>query len=524
MGWKNLKIGVKLAAGFGFILLLLVILGLWSVRGIGKIVANADEVIGGNKLRAEMLQREVDHLNWSSGVSKFVYDDGAATLTAQTDPRLCGFGKWYYGDGRQHAEAILPALKPLFASIERPHTELHQSAEAIQKARAAGDNETVRKTFTTVTRAKLGEVQEVLHAVVKTTNESVMTDEEIISSAKATKNAVTLILALAVPLGVVFAWVIGRGIANPLRMSVGMARKVAEGDMTARLASDSTDEVGNLVATLTEMAEKLGETLEDVRASALTVSKVGEQLNASSESLSQGAVEQASSIEEVSASIEAMAQNIRQSAENAGKTGKLATEAAAGAKESGEAVKETVEAMRKIAAKISIIEEIARQTNLLALNAAIEAARAGEAGKGFAVVAGEVRKLAERSQQAANEISSMSSGSLAVSARAGELIETLVPHILRTSDLVQEIAASAREQESGASQISMAIQTLDEVVQRNAASAEEVASTSQTLSNEADSLLAHVEAFKLKGDSRASRQVGASPRLSPAKRARLAAP
>jgi uncharacterized protein YhaN len=106
--------------------------------------------------------------------------------------------------------------------------------------------------------------------------------------------------------------------------------------------------------------------------------------------------------------LEEMVSNIKQNADNAQQTDKIATKSAKDAQESGKLVSEAVAAMKEIASKISIIEEIAHQTNPLALNAAIEAARAGEHGKGFAVVAAEVRKLAERSQKAAGEINQLS--------------------------------------------------------------------------------------------------------------------
>lgn len=177
-----------------------------------------------------------------------------------------------------------------------------------------------------------------------------------------------------------------------------------------------------------------------------------------------------------------MSANIRQNADNAAQTERIAAKAAADARESGESVRGTVAAMRTIADKIGIIEEIARQTNMLSLNASIEAARAGEHGKGFAVVASEVGKLAERSRQAAGEISSLASDSLTVAESAGEKLEAMVPDILRTSDLIQEISVATREQDSGASQINEAILALDMTAQQNASLAEEFSATSEELS------------------------------------------
>ncbi|MEW5902539.1 MAG: methyl-accepting chemotaxis protein, partial [Acidobacteriota bacterium] len=183
--------------------------------------------------------------------------------------------------------------------------------------------------------------------------------------------------------------------------------------------------------------------------------------------------------------------------DNASQTEKIALKAAKDAQEGGKAVTESVAAQKEIAGKISIIEEIARQTNLLALNAAIEAARAGEHGKGFAVVASEVRKLAERSQTAAGEISQLSASSVGVAEKAGEMLGKLVPDIQKTAELVQEISAASKEQDSGAEQINQSILQLDQVIQQNAGAAEELASTSEELSSQAEQLQSAVSFFKM---------------------------
>jgi methyl-accepting chemotaxis protein len=200
--------------------------------------------------------------------------------------------------------------------------------------------------------------------------------------------------------------------------------------------------------------------------------------------------------------MEQMSSNIKQNADNAAQTDKIAIKSASDGQESGKSVLEAVSSMKEIASKISIIEEIARQTNLLALNAAIEAARAGEHGKGFAVVAAEVRKLAERSQKAAGEINQLSSSTVKTSEVAGEMLGKLVPDIQRTAELVQEITAASKEQDTGAEQINKALQQLEQVIQQNASAAEEMASTTEELTGQSDQLMSALSFFRTGEDGR----------------------
>ena len=202
--------------------------------------------------------------------------------------------------------------------------------------------------------------------------------------------------------------------------------------------------------------------------------------------------------------MEQMVSNIKQNADNAQTTDKIANKSASDAQESGKSVREAVSAMKDIASKISIIEEIARQTNLLALNAAIEAARAGEHGKGFAVVASEVRRLAERSQKAAGEINQLSGDTLKVSEKSGEMLDKLVPDIQKTAELVQEISAASKEQDTGSSQINQALQQLEKVIQENASASEEMASTTEELTGQADQLVSALSFFHTGDEEHAS--------------------
>ncbi len=349
-------------------------------------------------------------------------------------------------------------------------------------------------------RSAVHQIEPVVKAYVEDTEKSMKSTADR-TNADAEKSAGVAfgIALIALLIGVVFAVIITRSVSGPVIEILNFTKRFGEGDLTAELTIDSSDEIGIMARTLKGAVEKLREVVSDIRSAAGSVASGSQELSATSEQMSQGATEQAAAAEEVSSSMEEMASNIQQNADNARQTEKIAVKSAEDARAGGNAVTNTVNAMKEIADKISIIEEIARQTNLLALNAAIEAARAGEHGKGFAVVAAEVRKLAERSQTAAAEISQLSGASVEVAEKAGEMLTKIVPDIQKTAELVQEINAASSEQNAGAEQINKAIQQLDQVIQQNAAASEEMASTSEELAAQAEQLQGTMEFFKLQG-------------------------
>jgi len=296
------------------------------------------------------------------------------------------------------------------------------------------------------------------------------------------------------------------------------AEGIAKGNLTVELHERSAQD--KLMQALSSMVAGLTQTVSEIRSIAGEVSAASQSISTASVQVSKGASSQAAAAEEASSSMEEMVSNIKQNADNASQTDKIANKSAKDAQESGKSVLEAVAAMKEIANKISIIEEIARQTNLLALNAAIEAARAGEHGKGFAVVAAEVRKLAERSQKAAGEINQLSATTLKVSEKSGEMLEKLVPDIQRTAELVQEISAASKEQDTGAEQINKALQQLEQVIQQNASAAEEMASTTEELTGQSDQLVSALSFFRTGDDEGAQERHHAG--VKPARQAHAA--
>jgi methyl-accepting chemotaxis protein len=320
---------------------------------------------------------------------------------------------------------------------------------------------------------------------------------EVMARRNALLIALVGLIGLAVGMGIYM--MVARRIAGPLREVVSRAEEAAAGDLTVRVTVERDDELGQMGQALNRMLETFHDLMTQVQHATNEAAAAARGIAAGGEQMSAGAGQQASSLEETTSSLEQMSASISQNADSTRKMETMALKGARDAEDSGKSVDETVKAMKAIAEKVSIIEEIAYQTNLLALNAAIEAARAGEHGRGFAVVASEVRKLAERSQGAAKEIGSLTVSSVTLAERTGRALGELVPSIKTTAELVQEVAVASREQAAGVAQINRAVSQVDEVTQRNAASAEELASTAEALASQAESLRQMIGFFRVRG-------------------------
>jgi len=234
---------------------------------------------------------------------------------------------------------------------------------------------------------------------------------------------------------------------------------------------------------------------EQLASGSRETSSAAEQVSSASQSLAQGATEQAASLEETSASLEEMSGVTNRNAESTSKASELARQARKAADTGAEDMHSMTSAMQDIktssddiAKIIKTIDEIAFQTNILALNAAVEAARAGEAGLGFAVVADEVRALAQRAANAAHETADKIEGAITktaqgvqISDKVSKSLAEIVEKVRQVDELVAEVNTASHEQSEGVKQIATAVHQMDQVVQANAAGAEESASASEEL-------------------------------------------
>jgi len=503
----DLRIGLRLGLGFGVTLLLLCGVAFLGIRGMGAIDEKLGRIVTVNYAKIKLANDVTAEINGLiEEIELMMVKDQAARVEAKEK-----IGK--HRASYQETMAKLEKLentdkgKELIAGAKGAIDAARKANNEVIELAVAGNTAEAIAVFNREAYPLDMKIKDAFAALIRYQEERMAMRHTEAQAAYADARFFMLVVAgAAIAIGVLIAFLITRGITRPLGEAVTVANGLAEGDLTVTIAAKSKDETGALLAAMANMVEKLKVVVADVKSAADNVAAGSQELSSSSEEMSQGATEQAAAAEEASSSMEQMSSNIRQNADNATQTEKIAVKSADDAKQGGKAVAETVHAMKEIAGKISIIEEIARQTNLLALNAAIEAARAGEHGKGFAVVAAEVRKLAERSQHAAAEISQLSSTSVQVAEAAGEMLTRMVPDIQRTAELVQEISAACKEQDTGAEQINKAIQQLDQVIQANAGASEEMSSTSEELASQAEQLQASIAFFRT-GDESSARKV-----------------
>jgi methyl-accepting chemotaxis protein len=317
--------------------------------------------------------------------------------------------------------------------------------------------------------------------------------------------------AAALVLGLLASVVLARSIVRPLREGVAVAGRIASGDLTKDVPVQGRDEVAELLQSLGVMQDGLRSLVGQVHRGVDHVGSASAQIASANKDLSARTEAQASALEQSAASMEQLSSAIALNADSAQAARTLSTDASQAAEAGGETVASVVRTMRsiedasrRIAEIIGVIDGIAFQTNILALNAAVEAARAGEQGRGFAVVASEVRALAGRSADAARQIKQLIEASVdqvgtgaALADQAGAAMTGVVASIRRVNQLVVDIASAMQEQSTGVTQMGEAITQLDQATQQNAALVEETAAASQSLDDQARELVASVAAFQI---------------------------
>ncbi|WP_447555530.1 methyl-accepting chemotaxis protein [Vreelandella sp. EE22] len=512
---KNLSVKYALAGALGLLVVILLVVAALGIRAENKAVNSLtalDEVAA--RQVAYINRTEVNLMDVRVRLARYqeytlAGDTAVAAQTLELARAALSRAQDRFGE---FTSVQVPADSPrasLAAALSSEYERLISPAFVSDMAR--GDY-----TSLVAHRDRLNEQFDTFTQNVRDFNSYAQTfAQETVSQAIATRNRDTFINATLIALALIAYLLVQLGVnrlvVSPLQRAVALCERIAKGDLTSEIEARGRNEIGRLYNAMGNMQTQLQQMMATLGQSSRTVAANSQEIASGSQDLASRTEQQAAAIQQTAASMDEISSIVRQNADTATQAEKLTVTAAQKAEQgqteaqhSGEWMRDLEKDSQKVHDIVQVIDSIAFQTNILALNASVEAARAGEHGRGFAVVASEVRSLATKTSNSSKEIRTMIEDiaqRIAEGANQaihnGQSMGEVNKAIRHVTDMMQELALAAKEQESGIAQISTAIAQMDSATQENVSLVEATSTASASLEDEATRLAELVGTFKL---------------------------
>lgn len=511
--FKNMKIGRRLLAGFGVVVVMMIgimAIGYWGLSQVNEKMTEYEEAAA-MASKAMEVRSTVDGIFFSTALMSVTSDAaGLQKLLKDVETSRASYKKIMENldqtEQDENGKRLIANIQQKLADARDVNNKVIELAQGGKTAEAAA----------MAAKDLVGHADSCAQACVDYVAFVAERQKRCDEAAAATSSRVYKMLisigVAASALAMVFSVLIGKSVSTPIGHVVRQLDSVAQGDISKNVAQDLVtrrDEVGalsraiqtmteNLRKTITELAQtsrtlassstelsatatQLASGAEETTNQSATVASAAEELSTNMQNMAASTEEMSNNVKTVAAAVEEMTASIGEVARNAEQAANVAEQAAQLAATSNQDIGQLGAAADEIGKVIEVIQDIAEQTNLLALNATIEAARAGEAGKGFAVVATEVKELAKQTAEATEDIRKRIEGIQASTGNAVKSIGEISGVITKVNEVSRTIASSVEEQSittkeiaQNVGQTATAAQTVSQGVNQSAAASKEI--------------------------------------------------
>ncbi len=258
--FKNLSIGKKFLLSFGFVFLIIVVLGIFWHRGVQKIKEIENKKNELIELKEKLREMQLIHYRWVLDLREAVRE--RRHFTGELNPKKCIFGEWYYSHNLSY-----PELKDLFKALEIPHEKLHRAGAAVVEAMARGDYKEAERLSLQTRQELLPELMRIydpfLAGIGKVYERYKLESERSVKKQGIISRSILFLSLIAV---LILGVVLTRGIVNPLKRVTDTANKIAEGQILdishQKMYEHTNNEIMQMENAFAKMAISLNELSE----------------------------------------------------------------------------------------------------------------------------------------------------------------------------------------------------------------------------------------------------------------------